>query len=195
MQGGGVLRAAFEAAVKMLRERKAVTAEQLAKLEGLNKARAFSVAGVADQQIVQDLRDGLARTLEDGGTYRHFVDQLNTIMADSGWTGTTPSHARLIYEQNTNMAYTAGRFDQARDSGVKYWRYLPSDSAQPRPEHKKYYGKIFPMGSGPMPPLDYGCKCNWEVVFDEELEGETVEDAPPSVAGQEFRFSPADYFG
>lgn len=55
-------------------------------------------------------------------------------------------------------------------AGQKY-RWLPSESEDPRPEHQLNYGKVFIIGEGEMPNEAFGCKCGMEILTDEtELE-------------------------
>lgn len=49
-------------------------------------------------------------------------------------------------------------------------RWLPSDATEPRPEHQKYYGKIYTIGEGidGEEPGDLpGCKCGVEIITNE----------------------------
>lgn len=53
-----------------------------------------------------------------------------------------------------------------------FYRWLPSSSANPDPEHQLLYGKIFPVGKGDkngnMPSERYGCKCGMEILTPKE---------------------------
>lgn len=171
-----------------------VRKDEFLALEERMRARAFTVARTGDADVIADIYDALTQRIGTGGSWRDFVGDLDGVWERRGW-GTEPWHARIIFETNVAVANTAGRFEQARRSGGNHWRFLPSDAESPREDHQQYYGRIYPMGDGPMPPLDFGCQCGWEPVFDEELEGEQVEASPPSVPSeQEFQFSPASFF-
>ena len=56
---------------------------------------------------------------------------------------------------------------KAENEGEKY-RWLPSSSDTPDPEHQLLYGKIFDVGEGDsegnMPMERYGCNCGMEIV-------------------------------
>lgn len=55
-----------------------------------------------------------------------------------------------------------------------FYRWLPSSSEIPDPEHQLLYGKIFRIGEGDkdgnMPAERYGCKCGMEILTAEEAE-------------------------
>lgn len=54
----------------------------------------------------------------------------------------------------------------------KFYRWLPSSSKEPDPEHQLLYGKIFKVGEGDkngnMPAERYGCKCGMQILTAEE---------------------------
>lgn len=54
----------------------------------------------------------------------------------------------------------------------KFYRWLPSSSKEPDPEHQLLYGKIFKVGEGDkngnMPAERYGCKCGIQILTAEE---------------------------
>ncbi|MEX3582981.1 MAG: hypothetical protein VB137_10910 [Burkholderia sp.] len=96
-------------------------------------SRAFTVAQSAGFDIVSDVHDALVKALEDGQTYESFRRDLEPVLrakgswgkaidADTGeitrmYPGTTrpveygtSARLRLIYEQNVQTAYMAGRY-------------------------------------------------------------------------------------
>lgn len=172
--------------------------EEFLKLEGLNRSRSWTVARVADLDVLRDLHTAVGNAIEGGQSWREFKDSLDSIMEQRGWEGLRPWHARLVYEQNIEMARSAGRVTQARDAGVEYWRKLPSDSAVQRPEHAKYDGQIFRFDQKTPPPWAFGCKCNWEVVFADEVDPkERARLGGPSYkvpGGGEFEWDASHYY-
>lgn len=185
-----------QAAAKLLGQEELVTRERFNRLRAQARARAFTVARLQDMAVMRDMRDAVVKAIDGGESFADFRASIERIMAERGWTGTDPWHQEIIYKTNVDTAYSAGRWDQAREAGIRYWRYLPSIADNPREEHKQFYDQVYPLGEGPMPPLDFGCKCSWESVLpDEEEEIEVERTAgPPVPAGQEFQFRPADYF-
>ena len=54
--------------------------------------------------------------------------------------------------------------------GGQLARWLPSDAADPRPEHQANYGKTYVIGEGidgVEPGDEYGCKCGVEILTDD----------------------------
>lgn len=186
----------FDSAIEAFERRTdIVTKPEFLQLSEANRARSFTVARIAELDLIADMGDAVDKVVAEGQTFRDFLDSVDDIMDRRGWTGLEPWHTKLVYDQNLGMAFSAGRFDQSRAAGIEVWRYLPSDSRVPREEHKEHYNKLFPLGQGPMPPLDFGCNCGWESVFEGEYDPADVEGAPPPLEpDQEFRFNPASYF-
>lgn len=187
------MRARFQDAIRSFARRTdVVPKDQFLELSRLNRSRAWTVARVADADVLSDVWAATSQAIESGENFGAFRESLSTIMESRGWEGLEPWHARLVFDQNVGMAYSAGRFQQSADAGMNYWRYLPSRSANPRPEHEPYYGKVYRLGDGPMPPIDFNCQCDWEPVFDDEVEGPVEQrlSVPPD---QEFKWWPSDY--
>lgn len=200
-----VQRARFAQAIDSFAQRTDLLPKaEFLKLQGLNRARAWTVARVSDLGVMKDLHDAVGQAVEGGQGWREFKDSLDSIMVKRGWAGLEPWHAQVVYEQNVMMAQSAGRTTQARDAGLAYWRKLPSVSVTPRPEHMKYDGQVFTYSQMTPPPWGFGCKCEWEPVFDGELSaadlrrleaGATVSgpaDQPP--ASGEFQWDASHYF-
>jgi len=171
------------------------------ELHGENRARAWTVARVAEADVIKDLHGAVGQAIEGGQSWREFEDSLNAVMEQRGWEGLEPWHARLVYQQNVDMAHSAGRVMQATDAGVRYWRKLPSTSAHPRPEHARYDGQVFAFSQKSPPPWDFGCQCPWEVVFDEELTpadrkaaGRDLGGADNLPGADEFEWDASHYF-
>ncbi len=195
---GELTRARLTEAIDQLGQRTDVMPKpEFLKLHGQARARAWTVARVAELDVLRDLRAAVGQAVEGGQTFREFRDSLNTVMETRGWGGLEPWHAKLVYTQNVAMAHSAGRSTQARDAGATLWRKLPSDSVTPRSEHARYDGQVFSFGDMTPPPWGFGCKCNWEPVLPGEEEAPTAEirgpaDRPPGA--EEFEWDAGHYF-
>jgi len=50
----------------------------------------------------------------------------------------------------------------------EFYRWLPSDAMEPRPEHALNYGKVFKVGEGEQPGEAFGCRCGMEILTPEK---------------------------
>jgi len=189
----------FLEAIRALADRLAIPKDAFMELDAAARSRAFTMAWVADLDVLQSVHDELTIAINDGETFAQFRKRLEELQARSGWTGTSPWHYRLVYDTNLGMAYTAGRYEQGSQAGLKVVRILPSISREKRPEHAVFANQLFRFEAGSMlPPWDFNCQCGWEWVFPEELEamGIRAEDLPVlpfTGEGQDFQWRPDDY--
>ena len=127
----------------------------------------------------------------------------------------TTSYSRMVYRTNLNTAYTAGRFEQAQERGVRVVlpameRFSVLDSAlrQGRPQdggenHKAAHGLLMetrdPDWAKYAPPSSYACRCGVRMVPRSELnrrglltpDGKVKRYNPPGLAA----FRPHPNFG
>ena len=92
-------------------------------------ATAFTVANCSKLDVLRDIQIGIRKALREGKTERWFVDTLEPVLRKKGWWGPreevnpetgevirisrgSPSRLRLIYRQNMQSAYNAGRYRQ-----------------------------------------------------------------------------------
>lgn len=158
----------FERAIQALQERVALPSDVFETLKAVAKSRAGRIARVQNVRIVQSVYEKLLAILRQGGTLRDFRKALETLPEESGWTGATPSHVRLVFQQNATMAFQSGQFAQAADAGAQgyYWRARGSSC----PICTPYLDKAFRVGDNrPFPGFaHFGCDCWAEYFFEDE---------------------------
>lgn len=183
-----------------------LTAESYLDVKAYEHALAFTVAGLMDEDLLKDVRDAVASSMENGTDFRTFKQTLKPYLMAKGWLAETlddgtqqlvaGSNRRLrtIYSTNLQSAYSAGqwsRIQQTKDF-LPYLQYMRSVSEHPRLSHKKYYGLCRPADDPIwqyiMPPNGWGCKC-WvkqltrrqaeEVGISEKTELDTQEYTNP----------------
>ncbi len=145
-------------------------------------ARAFTVAKVMRADILQDIKDALEKSMDEGTPFAKFKKELKPLLQAKGWWGEkmimdeegkgsvvqlgSPRRLRTIYDTNTQSALMKGRYDGMMQTTEMrpYWQYLhPPIAKVPRPEHVALDGKIFryddPFWNTHFPPNGYGCHC------------------------------------
>lgn len=145
-----------------------------AKWDELWKAqhdRAFMVAGAAKADLLADLAGAVDKAIAEGETLEQFRKRFRQIVTDRGWHGWTGEgtkageawRTRVIYETNLITSYSAGRLEQLRAGGYRYWMYKHSDSRNPRPHHRALDGVVLPADDpfwqSHYPPNGWGCRC------------------------------------
>jgi hypothetical protein len=181
--------------------------------EIINEAQdwAFTVAGLTKAEMLNDIQRAIEQALEDGTTLEEFTRKFDETAARYGWEPPPGKEElwggwrmQLIYMQNLQSAYAAGRLQQMRDPDVArsrpYWLWRHRDSRNPRPAHLALDGKVFRGDSVfwqvGYPPCGYGCKCGVYALTEDDVQrrGLKVEDAPTErvtlrdrITGEEFR--------
>lgn len=177
-----------EEAIKLLESKGLVVSESWRDLWKAAHARAFTVARTAGFDVLGDIRTALNDTLEKGETLESFQKQLTPILQRKGWwgkaidpetgeilktyEGTTrpveygsPRRLKLIFEQNAQTAFMAGRYKEMMDAvdTHPYWQYVAVLDSRTRPAHRALHGRIFryddPVWAVAYPPNGWRCRC------------------------------------
>ena len=145
-------------------------------------ARAFTVAGVAKLDLLQDIRGAVDAAIKEGRTERWFLNELAPILKKKGWWGKkevtnpdtgevrhvrqgSPSRLKLIYRQNTQSAYMAGRYKQQLENAdsAPYLCYIAVLDQKTRPAHAALHNMVFryddPFWGAMYPPNGWNCRC------------------------------------
>lgn len=146
--------------------------------------RSFVVAGAAQEDLLNDLREAVDKAISEGTTLAEFRKDFDRIVAERGWTGFTGEgsdagmawRARVIYDTNLRSSYAAGRFEQMKAIAHRrpYWRYRHSDAVvTPRPQHLAWDGLVLPADdpfwNTHYPPNGWGCQCYVESLAERDL--------------------------
>ena len=113
------------------------------------QARAFTVTGITKLDLMQDIRGAVDAAIKEGKTEQWFLNELTPILKKKGWWGKkevtdpdtgevryvrqgSPARLKLIYRQNTQSAYMAGRYKQQLENAdsAPYLRYIAWRPAQ-----------------------------------------------------------------
>jgi len=144
-------------------------------------ARAFTVAGVLKMDVLQDIREALAKALNEGTTLQTFVNDLAPLLEKKGWYGRGmivdqdtgeitgkrlgPRRLQTIFETNMQSSYMAGRYqwmaENAEDGDG--WEYVAVMDSRTRPAHRAMHGRLFrfsdPATNFFWPPNGFRCRC------------------------------------
>lgn len=164
-------------------------------------ARAFTVAKVTNLDLLKTIRQGVDQALAEGKTERWFTKTLTPVLQKAGWWGAfetdtvdggtrkvqlgSPRRLSLIYRQNLQSAYMAGRWqEQARLRDARpYLQYVAVLDSRTRPTHRALNGRVFrfddPIWATHYPPNGWGCRCRVRQLSEFALKrrGLTVESS------------------
>lgn len=165
---------------------------------------AFTVAKMADVDLLADVQAAVGRALEEGLTVQQFRAQLEPVLQKAGWWGVqeqvdpitgksrlvqlgSPRRLETIFRTNVQTAYAAGEWSQIKEAAdvAPYLMYDAVDDNRTRPAHKAWDGLVLPIDDAwwqtHRPPNGWNCRCSVIQLGDRQLErlGKAVDQAPP----------------
>ena len=167
-----------------------------------------TVAHLGKLDLLQRVYQELLNAFRDGLTVTEFETRLTGAMQAAGWWGKaidattgevleaypgssrpvqygSPARLELIYRQNLQTAYMAGRYQGAADSRQThpYWQYVAIRDSRTRPSHAALNGRVFrrddPAMDSIYPPNGWNCRCRTRPMTEARIRAEklTVEDS------------------
>lgn len=155
-------------AIRWAAERRVLTPDEFRKLSEEETALAFTVAGVAELDVLAALQADVQSALEQGtnlADWRIAADQ--TLMA-AGLDPMGAWKAQTIFRNQIMTAYNVGRHEQMTRPAVlkarPIWQYDAIDDGASRPAHVAMDGRAFaaddPIWATWFPPNGHNCRCN-----------------------------------
>lgn len=172
--------APFSEAIKQFEERKVLPPAAFQALEAGARRRAFTVAGLARQdlldathaELLRQLREGQAGAVNPGdpprgANLRDFQKFAKQRLEQAGWTPQNPSHVETIFRTNGMSAIASGRAVEMSQPAVvaalPYWQIRTVKDARQRPTHGAADGIVLPANHPfwlhAYPPFGYNCRC------------------------------------
>jgi SPP1 gp7 family putative phage head morphogenesis protein len=161
---------------------------------------AFTVAKVLVLDVLQTIKDAVAKALSEGQSEESFRRDLEPMLKQKGWWGRqteivngeeqqaqlgSPRRLKTIFRTNLQSAMMAGRqqqFEQNTDARP-YWQYVAVLDSRTRPMHRKLHDAIYrfddPFWEYYRPPISYNCRCRLRALSARNVEqrGLTVESS------------------
>lgn len=153
--------------------------------------KAFTVAGLAKLDVLQDVQNALIEAQEKGQSLETFKQNFLSLLKKKGWYGkqtvkrpdgsvkevnvSSPWRVKTIYRTNMATAAMAGMYKQLKTMAdiMPYWRYVTVGDGRVREEHARIHGKILrhddPFWDKYFPLNGYNCRCRVEALSEEEI--------------------------
>jgi SPP1 gp7 family putative phage head morphogenesis protein len=188
----------FVEAIAWFRKRIALTKAEWRALDGRAKATAFTVAGVAQLDLINHVWRALDKAVTSGTSLEDFKrDVGNSLRA--AWGGHVKDPAwrlETIFRTNVQSAYSAGRYRQAKHPDViadrPFWMFDAILDGRETPICKICDGVTLPADdpwwNTHVPPLHYSCRSSVIALHDAKPTKKPPSDVPPDGFG----LTPAD---
>ncbi|MEC8325868.1 MAG: phage minor head protein [Pseudomonadota bacterium] len=157
----------FKEAINHFKKKASITTASWDELKGLIHAKAFTVAGATQIDLLKDLQNAVSFAIQNGETITQFRKRFDEIVSKHGWSykGKRGWRSSIIYQTNKNTARAAGRFEQQQRAKAHrpYLMYSTAGDSKVRPEHQTWNYVLLPIDhvfwQTHYPPNDYGCRC------------------------------------
>jgi uncharacterized protein with gpF-like domain len=178
----------FEEAIRAFRARVPMTDDEFDQLVENEREFAFTVAGVAQAELVADVYEAVQRAIEDGTDLETFQADIGPALEES-WGGEEPGRLENIFRTNVMGAYNAGRYSAATAPAVKrerpYWRMETVDDSRQTEICQACRNVCLPADHPwwrtHYPPLHYQCRDHVTTLTQEQAEEFGITDSPPDV--------------
>jgi SPP1 gp7 family putative phage head morphogenesis protein len=172
-------------AIAYFRRKRIMSPEAFKRLASRYKRQAFAVAGLTEQYALEFVHGSIGDALETGASQRAVVKEIRKQLNNIGITNTSRHHLNLVFRNQVQGAYAAGRWSQLQ--AVKktrpYWQYFTAGDKRVRESHAAMHGKIFaandPIWGQWYPPNGHNCRCTVVSLSKAEIsrDGQKVESA------------------
>lgn len=141
----------------------------------------FTVSRLARLDLLEAIRDGITRSVEGDLSRRDWMRDIQSLLQKEGWWGEKevldqdtgklvktvfdPARLKLIYDTNTNMAYSSGLWERiARNKATSpYIRYITKRDEKVRLTHQAWDNLALPVDhpfwNSHFPPNGWRCRC------------------------------------
>ncbi|MCP3662579.1 MAG: hypothetical protein GY696_08810 [Gammaproteobacteria bacterium] len=159
----------FEAAIAFFKKKLNIGTDAWDDLWQEMHIHSFSVAGVRNEDLLDDLRTSIDQAISEGTTLDTFRKDFDRMVKDHGWNykGGRKWRSAVIYDTNLTVAYQSGHWKAMTDPAVTkvrpFLRYVGSTSLNPRPDHQAWADLVLPWDDPwwdtHYPPNGWGCHC------------------------------------
>jgi len=159
----------FDKAMAYFKARNVVTKASFIRLSAIAKRKAFTVAALTQNHLLQQAHAELARLVGKGTSLRDFATSFKSRLQSAGViassTKAQTAYVQTVFRTNVLGAYNTGRY--ARQSqpvvmkALPYWQIRTISDNRRRPNHAQADGVILkatdPFWQRGYPPLGFNC--------------------------------------
>jgi len=190
----------FEEAIRAFEARVPLTDDEYESLLEDEKDFAFTVADVAQADLVSEVYEAIQEAVKDGTTLEDFKDRVGEQL-EAAWGGEDPGRLETIFRTNVLGALNEGRyavFDQPEIREARpYWRWEGIDDDRIDEECAPLLDVVLPADDpfwdDHVPPLHFNCRCTFTALDEDEAAEDGISDSAPDVdAAPGFGEPPSD---
>lgn len=179
----------FEEALDWFRDRFPVTEELIAALGAYAGDRAWTIAGVAQLDILLEVFVALERAVATGASISDFKKAVKAKL-EAEWGGPKAGRIELIFRNASQTAYNAGRHRQMREvTDIRpYWMFDAILDSRTTPTCKSRNGVVLSSGdpywTANWPPLHHNCRSSVRALTEDSAKRRGITETPPDDSPQ-----------
>lgn len=168
---------AADAVLQYLKDKLLMLPEDFDQLSDEARRRAFTVAGVADLDIMADVLEAVDSAVRNGETMEDFRARVGEKL-ESAWGEDDPSRVETIFRTEVQGAYSAGRQyqnEQVRETHP-FIRYDVVDDDRTSDICESLIGVVLPADEATLfPPLHPNCRTDMVAITEDEARDAGVD--------------------
>lgn len=193
----------FEEAIAWFRSKVPITKPEWEQLTETARRQAFTIAGVADLDLIAEVQESMAQALEQGVFYRDWAASVKEQLA-AAWGREDAVRLETIFRTNIQSAYQAGRYRQITDPDVTaarpFWLFDAVLDNRTTSICQGLNGTIRPADdsywSSRIPPLHFRCRSGIRTLTISDASRRGITQRPSPVAGIDgFGRPPTEHWG
>jgi SPP1 gp7 family putative phage head morphogenesis protein len=181
----------FDEAVDHFATRITLSDEERLQVPERARARAFWVAGAAQLDVVQSVKDATEKAIADGTPLDEWKKQVRGLLRDE-WGGDKPQRLELIFRNAAQTAYNAGRWYQLTDPSVlrsrPYFMFDAVIDGRTTQPCRSWDTTVLPAEDAfwlrAWPPIHHGCRSSVRSLRRSQADRQGVSPAAPDGAAQ-----------
>ena len=178
----------YDEAVEWFRSRLDLTDEQFEAIDSEARRKAFTVADVAQVDIIDQVWQALERAIRDGTTLEDFAAEVGGLLS-AAWGRDDPHRLETIFRTNVQKAYNRGRWKQQHDPVVAALRpFLFYDAlldTRTSDTCIDLNGTVLPIEdpfwSSHLPPVHHRCRSSLRNLTQRQAERRGISETRPEV--------------
>lgn len=200
----------FDEAIDWFRARLPITDDELDRLSASSRSQAWTIAGVSQLSIVQQVFDSIAKAIEKGTSFDDWK-KVAVAPLTAAWGTPNSPRAETTFRNGVQSALNRGRYKQMKDPEVvelrPFWQLDAILDSRTSPICNDLDGTILPQDSNfwdtHTPPLHHRCRTGLRSLRKADAERRGVRATPPKTLAApgfgaaptagEWKPRPADY--
>lgn len=193
----------YKEAIEFLRKKANVSTKHWDEMLGAAHIKAFTIAGIANQDFLSDIRKAVQSAFDNGTTITDFRKAFDKSVKQYGWNykGTRGWRTATIFDTNMRTAHMAGKWHQIQETKSErpYLEYITVGDHRVRPEHNEWNGIILkaddPWWNTHYPPCGWGCRCTVRTLSKKQARNRGISIAPKIKTSERVNTQTGEVYG